>query len=141
MARQIARLAVSTFLLARLLSGASALADDKGPEIDADFSTHSYDRWLFRAHSAMRGPAFGRWDLKGTGLRAILPAGNTERAPLKFVALLDLQGDFEATTQFELTKLPRPKGAKGSNRIELAVRGKDGVASVYRHSSRDTEGF
>ncbi len=141
MRRQALRVGIAAFLLARVLFQSFASGADAGREIEADFSTHSYDRWLFRAHTPMRGPAWGRWDLSGPGLRAMMPAGRSERGPLRFVGLFELHGDFEITAQFAIRKLPRPKLEKASNRIEVAVRGQDGTAGVYRHLSRDSEGF
>jgi prepilin-type N-terminal cleavage/methylation domain-containing protein/prepilin-type processing-associated H-X9-DG protein len=141
MRRLAVPLGVSTVLLMQIVSGPPACGADGGERIEADFSTQTYDRWLFRAHSPMRGPAWGRWDLSGPELRAILPAGGANREPLRFVGLVDLAGDFEVTAEFALAKLPRPRAAKASNRVELGVRGPDGTAGVYRHASGGSEGF
>jgi prepilin-type processing-associated H-X9-DG protein len=48
----------------------------------ADFAAHTYDRWTFRTRGAPRGPAWGRWDLSGDGLRAVRPPGELDRPPL-----------------------------------------------------------
>ncbi len=100
--------------------------------IVTDFASHTYDRSIFRAQGALRGPAYGRWDLTSPGLRAIRPPGELDRPPLLFMGRFRLEGDFEITAHFSIAKLPRPKTKQGSNRIAIALDGPDRFASVFR---------
>ena len=107
----------------------------------ADFAAHTYDRWTFRSQGAPRGPAWGRWDLSGDGLRAVRPPGELDRPPLEFQGRFDLEGDFEVTASFAIRKLPRPKSKDGSNRIAIFLDGRDRSASLYRAANSGADGY
>src|SRR4051794_21748509 len=101
--------------LATLVGGTAA----PGEEIEVDFVGGRYDRWLFRPEV---GLTRGRWDTMGQGLHAVLPRGNADRGPMRFLALMRLEGDFEVLTQFSIGRLPRPVELKikdPSNNIEI----------------------
>lgn len=112
-----------------------------GDRIEADFATHTYDRRIFRAQGAPRGPAWGRWDLTGKGLRAVRPPGELDRPPLQFAGRFRLEGDFEVTAQFTIGKLPRPKTKQGSNRIAILLDGPDRAASLFRAANLGSDGY
>jgi hypothetical protein len=107
----------------------------------ADFGGHTYDRWTFRAQGAPRGPAWGRWDLTGSGLRAIRPPGELDRPPLEFQGRFDLEGDFEVTAGFTIRKLPRPKTKGASNRIAIFLGAANRSASLYRAANSGGDGY
>ena len=107
----------------------------------ADFAAHTYDRWTFRTQGAPRGPAWGRWDLSGDGLRAVRPPGELDRPPLEFQGRFDLEGDFEVTASFAIRKLPRPKTKEGSNRVAIFLGGSDRSASLYRAANSGADGY
>jgi hypothetical protein len=107
----------------------------------ADFTAHTYDRWTFRTQGAPRGPAWGRWDLSGDGLRAVRPPGELDRPPLEFQGRFDLEGDFEVTASFAIRKLPRPKTKEGSNRVAIFLGGSDRSASLYRAANSGADGY
>ncbi len=112
-----------------------------GDRIVADFASHTYDRSLFRAQGAPRGPAWGRWDLSGDGIRAVRPPGELDRPPLLFLGRFRLEGDFEVTAQFTIKKLPRPKTKQGSNRIAISLEGPDRSASLFRAAAAEGDGY
>ncbi len=112
-----------------------------GDRIEADFATHTYDRRIFRAEGAPRGPAFGRWDLTGEGLRAVRPRGELDRPPLRFAGMFGLEGDFEVTAQFSIGKLPRPKTKVASNRVAILLQGPDRAASLFRAADSGRDGY
>ena len=107
----------------------------------ADFASHTYDRSIFRAEGALRGPAWGRWDLTGPGLRALRPRGELDRPPLQFVSRLSLEGDFDITAQFTIAKLPRRRTKQGSNRIAIFLEGRERYASVFRAATHGGDGY
>ena len=107
----------------------------------ADFAAHTYDRWTFRTQGAPRGPAWGRWDLSGDGLRAVRPPGELDRPPLEFQGRFELEGDFEVTAWFVIRRLPRPKTKEGSNRIAIFLGGPDRSASLYRTANWGADGY
>ena len=121
--------------------GCGNAGSSAGDRILADFATHSYDRWLFRAEGAPRGPAWGRWDLTGEGLRAVRPPGERDRPPLQFLGRFRLEGDFEITAQFAIRRLPRPKTKQGSNRIAIFLDGPVQSASLFRAANPDGDGY
>ena len=84
-----------------LVSGVRVSAD----EIDVDFTTQRYDRWLFRPEAGLDG---GHWNTRGNGLHASVPKGQPSRGPLQFHGLMHLKGDFEIVADFEINSLPRP---------------------------------
>ena len=126
MRQQTAKLLISTWFLYGLLAGEMALAGGSGQVIEADFSTHSYDRWLFRARTAMRGPAWGRWDLKGAGLRGIMPRGESQRAPLKFLCACRASGGLRDhdSVQDRETAPPEAPESEQSARARRAGQGR-----------------
>src|SRR4051794_1405543 len=95
-------------VVASLLGGAAASAE----EIEADFAGGKYDRWLFRPEV---GLTRGRWDTRGKGLHALLPRGKADRGPMRFHALMRLEGDFEVLAEFSIGRLPRPVESKGKD--------------------------
>lgn len=105
--------------------------------IRADFSSRTFDRWLFRTDSRESG---GRWDLEGGALRAILPPGKVSRPPLRFFGQFRLEGNFEIVASFEIKKLPRPARPPGNNSIELAIWGSGRYASVFRQAQVTADG-
>ncbi len=113
----------------------SVLAAASESELKVDFTSQSgYDRMLFRAEAGSTG---GRWESKGDGLRGVLPVGPANRQPSKFLACVQLEGDFEITVDYRLIKLPRPKvtsakSPEASNNVEIAIGGGDLVATVFR---------
>lgn len=114
-------------LVLLLIQAAFAGGDENA--IRVDFDGHTFDRWLFRTEVGESG---GRWDLTGSGLRAVLPAGTAGRPPIRFVALFHLESDFQIVAQYAIHRLPRPRGKSGSNNVEIAVAGPDGFATVFR---------
>jgi hypothetical protein len=112
-----------------------------GDRIVEDFAAHTYDRWTFRTQGAPRGPAWGRWDLTGDGLRAVRPRGELDRPPLELQGRFDLEGDFEVMACFAIVKLPRPKTKDGSNRIAIFLDGPDRSASLYRAANSGADGY
>jgi prepilin-type N-terminal cleavage/methylation domain-containing protein/prepilin-type processing-associated H-X9-DG protein len=118
-------------------------ADPEGDEIDIDFRTQGYDRWLFRTNA---GGTNGRWDTKEHALRAVLPPGRPGRPALKFFSLFHLEGDFKVVVDYTIARLPRPranpdpKGRGGDNAIELLITGAEGGAGIFRkHDSKRQE--
>lgn len=105
--------------------------------IHADFSSQTFDQWLFRTDSRESG---GRWDLEGGALRAILPLGKVGRPPLRFFGQFRLEGNFEIVASFEIKKLPRPAQPPGNNSIELAIWGPGRYASVFRQAQATADG-
>ena len=124
-----------------LLPGVAAQAD----EIDVDFTKQSYDRFLFRPEAGLDG---GHWSTSGNGLRASVPKGQTSRGPLRFRALLHLEGDFEIVAEFEIDRLPRPAEppAKGevkdpTNNIEIFLYAPDVMVTVFRDNRPSGDGW
>ena len=119
--------------------------DASPEEITVDFTRRSYDRWLFRPEA---GPDGGRWDTASGGLHAAIPTGTPDRGPLRFQALMRLEGDFEVTTDFTLLKLNRPaaptpqsKINDPSNNVEIFLNAAERVVTVFRDSQPSGEGW
>jgi prepilin-type N-terminal cleavage/methylation domain-containing protein len=116
----------------------------RGDEIDADFTARKYDRWLFRTDP---GTAGGRWDTKSGGLHAAIPKGKPDRGPIRFQALMRLEGDFQITTDFTLLQLPRPVEPKDgkvkdpSNNVEIFLVGPEFMVTVFRDHRPPAEGW
>ena len=89
-------------LVAAILPGRT-----RGDEISVDFATGVFDRLIFRPDT---GFGYGRWESRGQGLRATIPQGVTGRSAMHFDGLLQLEGDFEVTTDFVINRLARPRG-------------------------------
>ncbi len=124
----------------------------QGATIDLDFRQSGFDRWLFRTELGYVGDKnmnyHARWEAKGRGLRAWLPAGNRERNPMRFECLARIEGDFEIATDFTLLRFPRPRAAdpkfKGdvpTNLVEIAFISNDAKASVARYRRPSGEGY
>jgi hypothetical protein len=121
---------LSYFVVLSVLSAASE------NQIDVDFVAQSgYDRSLFRSEVGLAG---GKWETTRAGLRATLPTGPPTREPSKFLALVHLEGDFEIVVEYQVVKLPRlsaphfVNAEEPSNNVEIAIRGKDFEATVFR---------
>jgi prepilin-type N-terminal cleavage/methylation domain-containing protein len=116
----------------------------RGDEIDVEFTAKKYDRWLFRTDP---GTAGGRWDTKSGGLHASIPRGKPDRTPIRFQALVRLEGDFEITTDFTLLRLPRPvepkdgKAKDPSNNVEIFLIGPEFMVTVFRDNRPPGEGW
>jgi hypothetical protein len=66
-----------SLIIAIAVFGAAMLAAHaRGEEILVEFSGQTFDRWVFRPDTGF-GP--GRWQSKGQGLRAVMPAGLPDR--------------------------------------------------------------
>jgi prepilin-type N-terminal cleavage/methylation domain-containing protein/prepilin-type processing-associated H-X9-DG protein len=118
-------------LVAAILPGRT-----RGDEVSVDFATGVFDRLIFRPDT---GFGYGRWESRGQGLRATIPQGVTGRNAMHFDGLLQLEGDFEVTTDFVINRLARPRAAKGANspapRNSIEVRlGGAGLAAVVHRS-------
>jgi prepilin-type N-terminal cleavage/methylation domain-containing protein len=116
-----------------------------GDEISVDFTGRHYDRWLFRPEAGLDG---GRWDTAGGGLHAAVPKGKADRGPLRFQALMRLEGDFEVVADFALLRLPRPgtpapdsKIKDPSNNVEIFLNAPDRVVTVFRDHQPSGEGW
>jgi len=108
--------------------------------IRASFDSASFDPLLFRASENDSG---GRWELANGGLRAVLPPGRAGRAPLKFLGLVLLEGDFRVSVRYSIAKLPRPpEGQKGRNIVEIYLSRPGGFVSVFRNAeAEDNYGY
>jgi hypothetical protein len=100
-------------------------------EVGAIFNLQPLDRWLFQTEI---GESAGHWEVTKEGLRALLPAGTTDRPPLKIIAQLHLKGDFELLAQYAITSLPHPTTSLGSNNVEVALSGPNGFATCFRNN-------
>jgi prepilin-type N-terminal cleavage/methylation domain-containing protein len=135
----MARAIVILGLVVAILPG-RARAED----VSVDFTTGAFDRLIFRPDT---GFGYGRWESKGQGLRATFPAGVTGRNAMHFDGSLQLEGDFEVTTEFVINRLPRPRAAKDANpagaRNSIEVRlGSAGLAAqVHRSHGASGEVF
>jgi hypothetical protein len=118
------------------ISGCGSSDPAATDRIVTDFASRTYDRSIFRAQGAPRGPAWGRWEFTGAGLRAFRPPGELDRPPLQFLGRFELEGDFEVTAQFTIGRLPQPKTKQGSNRIAILLHGPDRFASLFRAATR-----
>ncbi len=119
------------------ISGSLAGSCAVGESIKVDFSSQTFDQWLFRTDAHETG---GRWDLEGRALRAILPPGKMGRPPLRFFGQFRLVGDFEIIASFEIKKLPRPARPPGNNSVELAIWSPGRYASVFRQAQALVDG-
>jgi prepilin-type N-terminal cleavage/methylation domain-containing protein/prepilin-type processing-associated H-X9-DG protein len=113
----------------------------RGEEVSVDFATGVFDRLIFRPDY---GFGYGRWESRGQGLRATIPPGVTGRNAMHFDCLLQLEGDFEVTTEFVINRLPRPRAAKDANsparRNSIEIRLSSGGLAAEVHRSHGTSG-
>ena len=120
-------------LAACLLAPLPSRAD----ELEIEFKGGAYDRWLCQPSP---GQSRGRWEVTPDDrLLATLPSGAMRRPPSRFLANLDLSGDFEAGVDYRAADLPTPRRRPGladheqSNNVELGLAVGDATVSVYRN--------
>ncbi len=94
-----------------------------------DFAGNDFNTTLFRAMTNQSG---GRWDLSGSGLRALLPTGARGRPPLKMAGQFHLEGDFRVMADYAIKRLPHPKKGSYRNNVEIYLSNPNGFASVFR---------
>jgi Protein of unknown function (DUF1559) len=116
----------------------------RGEEVSIDFATGVFDRLIFRPDY---GFGYGRWESRGQGLRATIPPGVTGRNAMHFDCLLQLEGDFEVTTEFVINRLTKPRAPKDAispaprNSIEIRLNSGGRAAEVHRSHGTSGEVF
>ncbi len=105
-------------------------------EIEIDFVADPKSAGALFSPSA--GLTGAKWLMTEGGLRATLPVGLPCRQASRLSARVNLEGDFQIIVQYRVNSLPRPstpppQAPEPSNNLEIAIAGKDLVATVFRN--------
>jgi hypothetical protein len=98
--------------------------------IGVDFSKTDLDRLLFRT---IKSAGKGNWSFESGYLRASIPAGKTDRPPMRLSAQVRLEGDFTIEAGYSIAKLPRPKSGDGRNNLEISIATATGFVTLFRN--------